>query len=96
MELGERLHRWWNRVLGRDEEPATASSQDLAAGKYTARETGPVATPSAASDELDLAVEGEPEGGPRHKSHPGTAGFDPYSSDAGYAKPHSWEDVSRK
>ncbi|MGB5102830.1 MAG: hypothetical protein WBO04_05850 [Steroidobacteraceae bacterium] len=26
-------------------------------------------------------------------SRPGAAGFDPYSSDAGYSKPHTWERV---
>lgn len=30
---------------------------------------------------------------PGHPSRTGAAGFDPYSSDAGYAKPHSWERV---
>jgi hypothetical protein len=31
---------------------------------------------------------------PRHgPSRVGEAGFDPYASDAGYAKPHSWERV---
>lgn len=29
----------------------------------------------------------------RKPSRVGTAGFDPYSSDAGYAKPHCWERV---
>jgi hypothetical protein len=47
-----------------------------------------------AKGELRLTVEGpvvEQDGaGPRR------AGFDPYSSDGGYAKPRSWDDVSRK
>ena len=29
----------------------------------------------------------------RKPSRVGAAGFDPYSNDAGYAKPHSWEQV---
>jgi hypothetical protein len=29
----------------------------------------------------------------RKPSRVGAAGFDPYSSDAGYSKPHSWERV---
>jgi len=28
-------------------------------------------------------------------SRVGAAGFDPYASDAGYSKPHSWERVER-
>jgi hypothetical protein len=38
-----------------------------------------------------LSVVDEP---PKQKdSRTGASGFDPYSSDAGYAKPHSWERV---
>jgi hypothetical protein len=38
---------------------------------------------------LELADSPEP-GKP---TNVGAAGFDPYSSDAGYSKPHSWERV---
>ena len=95
MELGERLNRWWDRVRGRDEEPATAYPKPRSASEHAVPETPAVKTPSA-SDELKLSVEGKANGAPRQKSHTGTAGFDPYSSDAGYSKPHGWEDVSRK
>lgn len=30
---------------------------------------------------------------PKRPGHVGAGGFDPYSSDAGFAKPHSWERV---
>jgi len=95
MELGERLNRWWDRVRGRDDEPATAAARTRSAGEQAAREIRPVNAPSDRS-ELKLSVEGKANGAPRQKSHTGTAGFDPYSSDAGYSKPHGWEDVSRK
>ena len=65
------------------------------AGEQAAREIRPVNTPSGRS-ELKLSVEGKPDGAPRPKSRTGSAGFDPYSSDAGYAKPHGWDDVSHK
>jgi len=48
-----------------------------------------VRQPQPPSDGLELADD-EPRDRP---SHTGAAGFDPYSSDAGYSKPHSWERV---
>ena len=42
-----------------------------------------------AKDELTLA-DGPPE---KKHSRPGSAGIDPYSNDAGFSKPHSWERV---
>lgn len=38
---------------------------------------------------LELADEPEP----KRPGNVGAGGFDPYSSDAGYTKPHSWERV---
>ncbi|MEY2921264.1 MAG: hypothetical protein RL261_2569 [Pseudomonadota bacterium] len=95
MELGERLIRWWDRVRGRDEEPPTASPEPRSAGEQAGREIRPVNAPSGSS-EFKLSVEDTADGSPRPKSRVGTAGFDPYSSDAGFAKPHGWDDVSHK
>ena len=95
MELGKRLRRWWHRVRGRDDEPATASPIKGAAGEHAMPGIRPVKT-APASDELKLAAEGTPGDDPAHKSHPATAGFDPYSSDAGYAKPRGWEEIQHK
>jgi hypothetical protein len=39
----------------------------------------------------DLEIADEPA--PKAPGRAGGAGFDPYSSDAGYTKPHSWERV---
>ena len=62
--------------------------------KLTGRETAPpvaakplVAAPKTSGLELTDAPEA------RKPSRVGAAGFDPYSSDAGYSKPHSWERV---
>lgn len=49
----------------------------------------PAAPKAAKSSGLQLADEPDPKG----PSRVGAAGFDPYSSDAGYSKPHSWERV---
>ena len=52
-----------------------------------ARVPGPAARQAPRAEGLELADEPEP----RRPGHVGAAGIDPYSSDAGYAKPHSWE-----
>jgi hypothetical protein len=76
-----RLRDWWERMTGRT--PAAAESRDEPAPK------GPGRTDAKASGELSLA-----DGPPKQKpSRTGQSGFDPYSSDAGFAKPHSWERV---
>ena len=68
---------WWRKFTGRG-----------AARTVTARP--PVAAPKAPKTS-DLELTDAPEG--RKPSRVGAAGFDPYSSDAGYSKPHSWERV---
>lgn len=47
--------------------------------------------PLARNDELRLADEPAPDPA-RHRS---PTGFDPYSSDGGFAKPHAWERTER-
>lgn len=76
-----RLRDWWDRVTGR--APAAAGVRHERTPKGPAR---PDAKPPG---ELSLADE-PPK---RKTSKTGQSGFDPYSSDAGYAKPHSWERV---
>jgi len=76
-----RLRDWWDRVTGR--APAAAESRQERAPGVRAR-TDP-------KPPGELSVVDEP---PKQKaSRTGASGFDPYSSDAGYAKPHSWERV---
>jgi hypothetical protein len=68
---------WWRKFTGR------GTVQPVAA-------TPPVAVPKAPkASGLELADAPED----RKPSRVGAAGFDPYSSDAGYSKPHSWERV---
>jgi hypothetical protein len=76
-----RLRDWWDRVTG----AATATTE-------TPRRTD---RPTEAEREHrppgELTLADEPAGS--KASRTGRAGFDPYSSDAGYTKPHSWERV---
>jgi len=67
--------RGWLRKLMGDGPDAPARVPKLAARQ----------APQAGG--LELADEPEP----KKPGHVGAAGFDPYSSDAGYTKPHSWE-----
>jgi hypothetical protein len=46
---------------------------------------------AAREPEQGLSLADEPA--PKKPGRSGAAGFDPYASDAGYAKPHSWERV---
>jgi hypothetical protein len=55
----------------------------------TVRTRKPTARKAPRAGELELADEPEP----KKPGQVGAGGMDPYSSDAGYAKPHSWERV---
>lgn len=90
MPLGGRLHRWWERLRGRDEPVAARVMRHPAAG----RPLGKV-PPTSPGGELKLRVEDEPAA-PAGGQHTREAGFDPYASDGGYAKPSAWERVDRK
>lgn len=76
-----RLRDWWDRVTG----PAsgTAEAPQRRMPKSSAGPDG------KRPGELSLADEPPKQ----TASRTGQAGIDPYSSDAGYAKPHSWERV---
>jgi hypothetical protein len=71
------LQRWWQRLTGTGS--AANPGRPLAAAARKPDE------PS----EMKL-VDSVPEKVP---SRIGAAGFDPYASDAGYSKPHSWERI---
>lgn len=72
-----RLHDWWRRLTG---TAATATEPPR---------TPVHPKPNPSPGELELSDDAPPP----KPSRLGEAGFDPYSSDAGYAKPHSWERV---
>jgi hypothetical protein len=74
------LSDWLDRLRGRKTAPSPPADRP--------RTAQPPAPPPR-DGELSLAEDYAPSCSGRH----GTAGFDPYSSDAGFAKPHSWERV---
>lgn len=69
------VRAWWQKLTGGEAAKAQPPATPAAAPK----------PPKAAGLELAEAPEG------KRPSKVGAAGFDPYSSDAGFAKPHSWE-----
>jgi hypothetical protein len=74
------LRDWWERLTGR-----AAASQEAPRKAPPAARARP-AEPSGALELDDETPKAKP-------SRVGQAGFDPYSSDAGFAKPHSWERI---
>jgi hypothetical protein len=102
MDLGEKFGKLWERLRGREYHEPTATPPPPARRRNQRKGIAPDPAGARAIDSIDppakgelrLTVEGpvdEPdEAGPRR------AGFDPYSSDGGYAKPRSWDDVPRK
>jgi hypothetical protein len=101
LDLGERFGRLWGRLLGRGYEEPTATPpppvrrrnqrKGIAQDPAGARAVDSIAPPDG---ELKLTVEG-PVNAPGENGRQ-NSGFDPYSSDGGFARPRSWEDVSRK
>lgn len=73
-----RMRDWWRRLTGAP--PEVQEPPHRATPK-----------PGAAPPADGLEVVDAPPG--RNPSRVGAAGFDPYSSDAGFSKPHSWERV---
>jgi len=71
------LQRWWQRLTG-TESAATPRTRPAVATRK----------PDEPS-EMKL-VDAPPD---RTPSRVGAGGFDPYASDAGYSKPHSWERI---
>ncbi len=73
------LQRIWHRAARGDAAPAPEPARRI---------SGEPMQPSI-GDELTLADDPPQE----KRRRPGSAGIDPYSNDAGFAKPHSWERV---
>ena len=71
------VRAWWHKLLGK--EPTAAAA--------------PVARPARPKEPKPSGLELADGPAPKGPSRTGAAGFDPYSSDAGYSKPHSWERV---
>jgi hypothetical protein len=84
-----RLKRWWQQLVGHpqsvDEKQST--TRPIPSGDPT-RKPGKQATQRpGAPGELSIADDCPAKPKPRS----GRAGFDPYSSDAGYSKPRGWD-----
>ena len=73
------IKRFWHRLAGHSEKPSY---------RPVRRKARKPASPPG-ENELTLA-DGPPK---KTNKRPGAAGIDPYSNDAGYAKPHSWERI---
>lgn len=84
--LGSRLGRWWKRLTGRGSGAPPAVTPRVVAG-------GKSPPPAAEPDDLQVVDDLPRPPGSGQGRGPGAAGFDPYSSDAGYQKPHGWERV---
>jgi hypothetical protein len=95
MGEGGFLRRWWDRLTGR---PGTGASRHdpqarLASGNSAPGKARTTTVSSKPADDLQLAD--DKAGGIRQRGRVGAGGFDPYSSDAGFEKPHSWERIDR-
>lgn len=75
-----RVRDWWERLTGTAATTSEPRHPDAPRARLDSGQP---------DDGLSLA-DGAPRGKP---SRVGAAGFDPYASDAGYSKPHSWEHV---
>jgi hypothetical protein len=89
MSLKSRLQRWWDTLLGR---PPWYRDSNVTVSRTILYEEGAAKkSPKAERGELTL-VDDEASGKGRRKR---TAGVDPYSNDAGFAKPHGWDRSDR-
>jgi hypothetical protein len=76
-----RLQTWWQRLTEARAETVRKSTPK------------PVPVAIAKTDDpsqLEIVDSVDPK---KRPGRVGEVGFDPYSSDAGYAKPHSWERI---
>lgn len=89
MSMKARLLRWWDKLLGRPpwyrDSNVTVSRTDL----YDEGESRPPR--QAGPGELTLVDDDAGGKGRRRRS----TGVDPYSNDAGFAKPHGWDRIDR-
>ena len=72
------LRRWWQRLIGGSSASPDAAPRPVRPRKKDAGGPG-------------LELTDDPPA--RSRTRARTPGFDPYSSDGGYSKPHSWERV---
>jgi hypothetical protein len=98
MRIGDRWQRWWDRLThGEPGQIAGGTDRGGSGDRPTPRampQAGrPIGQVQAAPDgELKLSVEPQERSIPQRQKVR-TAGFDPYSNDAGYEKPRNWDEV---
>lgn len=71
------LRTWWQKLTGDDSATEAAPRQPASPARPKVKEGLQLAE--------DLPA--------KRPSRMGAAGFDPYSSDGGFSKPHTWERV---
>ena len=85
MSLKARLLRWWDTLLGR---PPWYRDANVTISRSDLYDEGAARKPSKTRPgELSL-VEDDPSEKQRRRR---SAGVDPYSNDAGFAKPRAWD-----
>jgi hypothetical protein len=98
MRIGDRWQRWWERLThGAPEQTPDGvdrrGSGDARTTRATPQAGRPIGqVPAAPDGELKLSVEPN-DRSIRQRKQIRTAGFDPYSNDAGYEKPRNWDEV---
>jgi hypothetical protein len=91
MSIGERWQRWWDRLThGEPEQARSGDGRGAQAAPESARRIGSM--PTAPDGELKLSVD-PGKGAIPQRGKVRSAGFDPYSNDAGYEKPRNWDEV---
>ena len=90
MGIGERIHALWRRLIGRAaDDAARKAALDDALAK------APQAQAKATKrGELRLAPDHSSSHARVQTNRKG--GFNPYSNDAGYEKPRTWDDVDTR
>ena len=98
MGIGDRWQRWWDRLSHGQSAQGPGGVERRPAGKGMEQSNTPEGArplgkvPTEPGGELKLAVEPK-AGAVRQRGKVRSAGFDPYSNDAGYEKPKNWDDV---
>lgn len=85
----ERLKRWGRRLLGAP--PSMDGHRSGARHAAPGDAAKPVTSTKRPAAPGELTIAADPPAKPKVRS--GRAGFDPYSSDAGYSKPRGWDRV---
>ena len=90
MGIGERIHALWRRLIGRSaEDAARKAALDDALAK------APHA-PARQTKRAELGLTPDHSSSHARVQAQRKGGFNPYSNDAGYEKPRTWDDVDTR